>query len=116
MGRTLRFYEYTGMFRQAFGNDTRYACRKDRFNSWDKNPENFKYMLNNYNMNNYIRTDPQYFIYIEKGSYDLTLFKTVRLRLLQLVNSSDVSKILKEIVKIRLEEIDPEVLAEPQGR
>jgi hypothetical protein len=110
MGRNVRFYEYNGILRQAFGDDTRFACEKNSYNNWFKDPVNSRNILTGYNMNHYKLTEPQYYIYIDKGAYELTLKRTIKLRILQLVYSNKVTSILKDIVHIRVDKIETESL------
>lgn len=95
-----RFYEYTGMMRSAFGDESRYAQNIDADINFNKS-EKFKLLLNSsYGLSTYIPTKPQFKIIITKGTISknkLTLFK---LMYYMYFNKNRFDSSVSELIKI----------------
>jgi hypothetical protein len=76
--RAYDFYEYTGIMRYAFGNDTRFGSDVNSY----VNVSYYK-AYSSYNLANYTSKEPDYKVIIENGGYKMTFVNTLKLMFYQ---------------------------------
>lgn len=78
--RFYRFYEYTGMMKLAYGDETRFGDNMDFYTL--HNMSYYSVVLTEYyNMKNYAPHEPDLLVKINRGKYELTDRNTIRLML-----------------------------------
>jgi len=102
--RKYRFYEYTGMFKLVFNNDIRFADNKDME---CKNMKDYEIFVKNpqYNIHNYIITEPEYNVIINYGTYKLNVTNTLSLMIHQFYEKEKFLPKIKGIIHLEYEKI-----------
>lgn len=105
--RDIRFYEYSALFEEAFGNETRFADNMTFYNG--KNGYDDKFYTYRYKLSQYIPREPEYIITIEKGrlnilSLDLKSFS--KLVAFQLFRPEQFNIEIRDLVKINVQPIN----------
>lgn len=103
--RNFNFYEYTGMMKEAFKEETRFGCSVEKYQG---NMSYYdKYLNKQYNMGEYTIHDPEYYITIEKGPYSIdNVFNIIRLKYLEYFSRTDYNAKVKMIIRLDTEKID----------
>ncbi len=92
------FYGFTGMFKKVFKDETRFA----EYFPFFKTIKNYKVFLNypQYNMNNYIPSNPNYIIVINAGDYSLTKKRTLFLTIKKFLFPDKFKNEIRNIIKL----------------
>ncbi|MBN2452735.1 MAG: hypothetical protein JXB40_00545 [Candidatus Omnitrophica bacterium] len=105
MGRFYRFYEYTGLMKLAFNDETRFGMSLDMYNKLDWS----RYFIDNkrfielpeYNISGYRPRDPEFKVMIKPGSSDLSrMYKVIRALYYKLFDHVKFKKIIVGLVKL----------------
>ena len=98
--RTYRFYEYSGIMKYAFAEETRFGVNKSGFNR--KGLQYYrKYFNARYNIKDYKQREPQYEIIIDYGGYSLTRKRVLRLILWSFINPNKFEENIKQIICLK---------------
>lgn len=102
--RTYRFYEYTGLMKFAFGNETRYGARD--YNIGDKELNSY---LNyaQYNIRGYKLMPFQHNIFINYGTYSLTAINTLKLLYFKIFDPQKFAVRIKDIISLKATPYEP---------
>lgn len=107
--RIYRFYEYNGLFKYAFNEETRFGIDIRQFTNMDDYKPYFKEDYTaHYNMKDYKIAEPQFTININEGTYDLDKnFGFLKLKYYELFNKEIFKEEIKNIVVLEIESNSP---------
>lgn len=102
--RTYRFYEYSGMFKKTFGDETRMGLDYEQKGKLDSL---VKYFQPYYHLSHYAADSPEYIVTIRKGTININSTKVfLTLMYNQLMNHNKFMNYITEIVEIDVNPID----------
>ncbi|KAB2933639.1 MAG: hypothetical protein F9K24_07295 [Leptonema illini] len=102
-GRQYRFYEYTGLMKQAFGDQKRFAISLWEFSG---SVEDFATMLDeSYNLKDYKATEPEALILIRQGGKPLKGSNLLRLKYYEFFLPEKFREVVKQGVRIDVYDI-----------
>lgn len=107
INRTYRFYEYSGLMKQAFGDEKRLAAKEPDFSSILSNSKKIARATSRpyFSMKEYQYTKPEYKIIINYGSMKIETFETVKFALMLVAEPEKAKRILKPIISIKTKKI-----------
>lgn len=97
-GREYRFYEYTGLFKETFGDTTRLGQSQDLKKELSIFKKYKPYVY--FNITDYTLTNDEYIIVIEEGSYKLNTINYMKLKYNSIFNKEAYKEDLKNIVHL----------------
>ena len=98
--RTYRFYEYSGMIDEIYGNQSKFATKEDRIV-----PNNIlinDYLSANFKLKNYIVDPEKINIRIKYGSLKLNLFNTLKLLIMKISNKVGYDKAVENVTRFEV--------------
>ena len=102
INRVYRFYEYTGMMKEVFKEETRYGVAQNQkslslgaLEEYTKSPI--------YNMSNYKKGNIECKVTIRQGPYELTNKNVVKMLYYRLFRKQEYERLVKRIVKIEFQ-------------
>lgn len=96
--RKINFYEYNGLMKLAFGEDTRFMCDPNLFTNIQNYEINTRYPQ--YNMSNFHLKDPEYNVVIRAGKYSLSVGHVIKLLVYQHINPEKYKQKLQSVVSL----------------
>lgn len=117
----FRFYEFAGMMKYAFGDETRlavnYSYAKDN-KFLEDDIKNYKEVSRypQYNITNYIYKDPEYLITIKPNDTKLSLPVTLKILLLKLFNKNKYQERVNNILAIECIPLNDSVSSNPADK
>jgi hypothetical protein len=98
--RAYRFYEYTGLMKYAFGNETRFGDRKQSFSDIDYFT---KYLNAYYNMKDCRIIKPQYIV--EINGKEISKKDLIKLKYLELFKTDKYKENIRELTVLKYQKI-----------
>lgn len=99
--RTYRFYEYSGIFKYGYSEETRFAIRLEDLNNLEDLYPYRSYFKQYYNLTDYQPEDPEYIITIDYGSVKLDTFLLLKLLFYERRQSEIFNTYIAKIVTIK---------------
>lgn len=105
MKRTYRFYEYAGMFKKIYGDETRFASQDT--SDWNEYPLIMRYAeCGIFSMRDYKIVPAQYKVTISHGGYNLSsTINTLKLLMYRFIDHSKYEAYLNNVINIDYEKI-----------
>lgn len=95
--RTYRFFEYTGMMKYVFGDETRFGENYNNFNGFESYREYFALMSNSLQYN---KKQPEYLVVIDYGDYKLDYLKVLRFMFRECFTKKEFKEHINKITKL----------------
>lgn len=109
LNTTYGFYEYSGLMKEAFHEETRFGTNVSEFyGSYSGSINSYKEYFNGlYNLGGYVPKNPEYLIEINKGKLDINNpINLLRLTYNERLNHDAFSTVVKQVVNINCKKLD----------
>lgn len=100
--RMYTFYDYTGLFKSAFGDEKRFG---DNYSGYNRISSKYSLPVMRWNMREYKPEDPEYKVIISYGDYRVTNTRVLRLKYLELFAPAAFRQRIQNIVLLEFEKL-----------